>query len=148
MTVFPSVFYQDPKAALAWLQKAFGFETTLLIEGPDGNDSQIHAEMTFEGATVNVGGEWSSWTKSPRSVGGANTQTIEVMVAGDIDAHCEQARALGATIVQEPADQFYGSRTYRVADLEGHVWTFAKTVREMSLEEIAAATNLEMRTSL
>ena len=31
-----ALFYQDPKAALAWLEKAFGFELTMLIEDADG----------------------------------------------------------------------------------------------------------------
>jgi uncharacterized glyoxalase superfamily protein PhnB len=29
-----SVFYRDPKAALAWLEQAFGFEVTMAIDGP------------------------------------------------------------------------------------------------------------------
>jgi uncharacterized glyoxalase superfamily protein PhnB len=29
------VFYREPKAALAWLEAVFGFETTMAIEGPD-----------------------------------------------------------------------------------------------------------------
>jgi hypothetical protein len=32
-------------------------------------------------------------------------------------------------------DQFYGDRTYRARDPEGHVWTFAQTVRHVSREE-------------
>ena len=30
MSFTPAVFYKDPMAALAWLEKAFGFETTML----------------------------------------------------------------------------------------------------------------------
>ena len=30
----PSVHYRDPKAALAWLSEAFGFEVTMAIDGP------------------------------------------------------------------------------------------------------------------
>ena len=33
-TFTSSVHYQDPKAALAWLERAFGFEITMAIEGP------------------------------------------------------------------------------------------------------------------
>ena len=32
-----AVCYQDPRAALAWLEKAFGFEVSMLIEDADGN---------------------------------------------------------------------------------------------------------------
>jgi uncharacterized glyoxalase superfamily protein PhnB len=38
-------------------------------------------------------------------------------------------------IVREPADQFYGDRSYMAKDPEGHVWSFAQTVRQVSREE-------------
>jgi uncharacterized glyoxalase superfamily protein PhnB len=63
----------------------------------------------------------------------------------DIDAHCARARAAGAEIIVEPADQFYGHRTYRARDHEGHVWTFAQPVREVSAAEMEAATGLKVR---
>jgi hypothetical protein len=34
-----------------------------------------------------------------------------------------------------PADQFYGDRTYRARDPEGHIWTFGQTVKAMAPEE-------------
>ena len=38
-----ALFYQDPKAALVWLEKAFGFELTMLIEDADQYGlSQLH----------------------------------------------------------------------------------------------------------
>jgi len=39
----------------------------------------------------------------------------------------------------EPEDQFYGDRTYRAIDLEGHRWTFAAMVRETTRAEAEAA---------
>jgi len=131
----PSVHYRNPKAALDWLARAFGFELTMLIE-PPGDERMMHAEMSIGGrGRLMIGGEWEARTKSPRSMNGVNTQAIHVAVDGDIDAHCERARAAGAVIVQEPEDQFYGARTYRALDLEGHMWTFAKLVRNVSREE-------------
>ena len=29
----------------------------------------------------------------------------------------------------EPADQFYGDRTYQARDPEGHIWSFSEPVR-------------------
>src|SRR5690606_41728561 len=43
-----SVTYQDPKAALDWLARAFGFELTMLIASPD-DEHVLHAEMSFGG---------------------------------------------------------------------------------------------------
>jgi uncharacterized glyoxalase superfamily protein PhnB len=144
MAFIPSVFYKDPRAALKWLEAAFGFETSLVVENPDGSIG--HSEMTFGGATVNVGSEWSDPAQlasvkfvSPLSIGGAGTAAIEVHVESGIDAHCEQARASGALITQEPADQFYGARTYRAVDQDGHEWSFVQPTHQVSRAEAEQA---------
>src|SRR5262245_33972436 len=108
-----AVFYQDAKAAFRWLETAFGFEPLFVLLDADGNLG--HSEMVYGNSVVMVGNEWSADLKSPRSVGGKNTQTVHVQLAegDDIDAHCTRARQAGAEILQEPALQFYGDRTYR-----------------------------------
>ena len=142
ITFVPSLTYRDPKAALDWLANAFGFELTMAIDGPDGDASQGHYEMALEGrGRIMVGGEWNEWMRSPASVDGRTTSRVHVAVTHDIDVHCERARAAGATIVDEPSDQFYGDRTYRCTDLEGHHWTFSMHVRDVSREEAQAAIN-------
>lgn len=139
-TFTSSVHYQDPKAALEWLERAFGFEVTMAIDGPPEAPAMCHYEMSVGGlGRIMIGGQWAEWVKSPRTLGGVNTQVVHVMLEGDVDAHCERARAAGAQIIDEPSDQFYGDRTYRAADLEGHRWTFAVHVRDVSRAEAEAA---------
>lgn len=139
-TFTSSVTYQNPKAALDWLERTFGFEITMAIDGPPDAPAMCHYEMSVGGqGRVMIGGQWDESVRSPKSVGGANTQSIHVMLEGDLDGHCERARAAGASIVAEPTDQFYGDRTYRAADLEGHRWTFAVHVRNVSRTEAEAA---------
>jgi uncharacterized glyoxalase superfamily protein PhnB len=134
--------YRDPKAALSWLEKAFGFELFMLIEDAEGNVA--HAEMRFGNAAVMVGGEWTELHKSPASLDGRNTQTLHIKIDGDVDRHCADARAAGAEIVAEPETQFYGDRTYRCRDPEGHMWTVAQTVQEVSREDAEAASGLKI----
>ena len=86
-----------------------------------------------------IGGPWNESLRSPAADGGRTTANIHVTVPRDIDAHCERARAAGATILAEPSDQFYGDRTYRCTDLEDHQWTFAAKVRDVSREDAEAA---------
>ena len=47
-------------------------------------------------------------------------------------------------ILAEPSDQFYGDRTYRAADIEGHIWSFGQTVRQVSREEAEKASGLKI----
>ena len=126
---------QDLGAAVAWLEQAFGFQTTMLATGRDGR--VMHAEMRFGRGLVHVASEWEN-IKAPGSVGGANTQNICVHLPGGIDEHCARARAAGGIILQEPQDQFHGDRTYRVRDPEGHVWSFSQKLREVTAAEFAA----------
>jgi uncharacterized glyoxalase superfamily protein PhnB len=145
----PAVFYKKPMAAIRWLENAFGFETKMLIEGPDGDERMMHSELSFIGeGYITVGGEWADWVKSPQAVGGGNTQSLRVEIPIDIDAHCERARAAGATIAEEPATQFYGARTYRCVDPEGHHWTFSQKVKDMTVEEMERAGGVKIKGSL
>jgi uncharacterized glyoxalase superfamily protein PhnB len=135
-----SVYYEDPKAALVWLTNAFGFEVTMAIDGPPGSPEMCHYEMALDGrGRVMVGGQWSPVIRSPRGLDGVNTQSLHVQLTADLDAHCASARAAGATIAQEPEDQFYGDRTYRSIDIEGHMWTFAQHVRDVGRAEAEAS---------
>lgn len=143
-----AVSYQDPKAAFRWLEKAFGFEPLFVLLDADGN--LAHSEMGFGNSTLMVGSEWTDDHKSPKSIGGKNTQSVHIQLAAgeDIDAHCEKARAAGADILAEPDTQFYGDRTYRAKDPEGHIWTFGVTVEEKTAAEWDAEGGFTSKTRL
>lgn len=135
--ITPYVFYDDVPAALDWLERAFGFTARMTFPAPDGR--VVHAEMAIGEGVVMLGpsGITPTW-KSPRSLGGANSQGLFVYV-DDVDAHCAIARAAGARIVKPPADQFWGDRMYSVLDLEGHAWIFAQHLRDVSASELPEA---------
>src|SRR5215831_16864647 len=134
-----AVFYDDAAKAIDWLCAAFGFEVRLKIEGEGGRIE--HSELTFGEGVIMVastGGKSQRPRplpcKSPRALGGANTQMLSVWVDA-IDEHCHTARAAGAKIVEEPVTQDYGEenpsyRTYRAEDPEGHQWSFMDLVRD------------------
>ena len=133
-----AIFYDEPAKAIDWLCRAFGFEVRLKVEGPDGRIE--HSELVLAEGLIMVGAAGGRSdrpvplpSRSPRSLGGANTQALFIYV-DDVDAHCEKARAAGAKIVEEPTTMDYGEeywsdRTYRAADPEGHQWWFCRRVR-------------------
>jgi uncharacterized glyoxalase superfamily protein PhnB len=143
-----AVCYVDPKAAFRWLEAAFGFEPLMVIL--DADENLAHSEMSYGHSVLMVGSEWSGDHKSPKSIDGKNTQTVHVQLARgeDIDAHCARARSAGAEILQAPETQFYGDRTYRARDPEGHIWTFGVTVEEVGPEKWDASSGLTTRTRL
>jgi uncharacterized glyoxalase superfamily protein PhnB len=118
----PFLEYEDARAALDWLGKAYGFEQTALHESPDGKVA--HAEMRYGEGMVMIGAAWeNNWgMRTPRQLGGVN-QGVYVIV-DDIDEHHERARAAGAEIVRPLEDTDYGSREYMSRDPEGNIWSF------------------------
>jgi len=138
--------YKDPKAAFRWLEEAFGFESLMVILDADGN--LAHSEMTYGNSVVMIGTEWTDKHRSPKSIDGINTQTVHIQIEDDVDAHCERARKAGAKILQEPETQFYGDRTYRCTDPEGHIWTIGQTVQRMDSSEWDKAMGLKTQTHL
>jgi uncharacterized glyoxalase superfamily protein PhnB len=140
-TIAPAVYYEDPMPALEWLERAFGFERSLLITDESG--SLVHSELTFGDGYLMVARSWAEFTATPAAVGGKNTQNLHVQLEADLDGHCARAEAAGAVILQRPEDQFYGDRTYRARDPGGHVWTFGQTVRVTTPADWKAETGLD-----
>lgn len=126
-----SLFYEDASAAIDWLERAFGFQTRLKVEGAD--NTVKHSELVYGDGVIMVStARQHDQHHSPRPHGGINTQTLMVYV-DDVDAHCAHARAAGAVIIQEPETKNYGddwgtNRTYGATDSEGHRWWFTQRV--------------------
>jgi PhnB protein len=134
--VMPYLLYADSDAALDFLTSALGFSEKLRMTDDDGRVN--HAEVVMGRDGVVMLGTPGSDYKNPNKLGG-KTQQVYVYV-DDVDAHYEQAKAAGAKITREPEDQFYGDRNYGVEDPEGHEWYFGTHVRDVSPEEMQAAT--------
>ena len=128
--ISPLLFYRDPKAALDFLERAFGFETRIMVELPGGG--VVHSESAFEGCVVMVVGPPSHSAVSPLDIDGRQTGHVHVQLQEGIDALCERARAAGARIDREPADQPYGDRVFTCYDPEGHSWSFGQEVQAMA----------------
>ncbi|HKU43104.1 MAG TPA: VOC family protein [Polyangiales bacterium] len=135
-----SVFYEDASAAIDWLCRVFGFEVRLKVEGENGRIE--HSELTFGDGLMSVSSTGGSSHrkdnplpgKSPRALGGANTQMLCVYL-DDVDAHHARVVRAGARVIDPPTTNDYGEeywsdRSYRVEDLEGHTWFFVQRVRE------------------
>jgi uncharacterized glyoxalase superfamily protein PhnB len=126
ITVRAELVYEDPDAALRWLEDAFGFETRIIVRNPDGRI--VFSESGWGEQVVAIVPAAHDGTASPRAVGGLNTQVIQVRSPGDVEAHCARARAAGAEILAEPQQHFFGDKTYIARDLEGHIWTFGQPI--------------------
>ncbi len=127
-----ALFCEDAAAAIDWYCRAFGFEVRLKVEGENGQIE--HSELTLGTGIIMVSSTTRApFGKSPRTIGGANTQTMFAYV-DDVEAHCARARAAGAKIEVEPKTTDYGEdywadKSYEAVDPEGHHWWFAQRMR-------------------
>lgn len=119
--IFPTLQYRDARAALTWLNEAFGFEK--LFETPGADGTIAHAELRLGPGVVMVGSAHASSEFEAPADWRAAPQAIYVAV-DDVDAHHDRARSAGAEITRNLSDTDYGSREYSARDLEGHHWHF------------------------
>jgi uncharacterized glyoxalase superfamily protein PhnB len=114
-TVFPTLGYRDPHAAIDFLERAFGFERQQVHT--DDTGAVAHAELSFRGGLIMLGGVRSELGLEPGA--GACYLVVE-----DPDAHHDRAVAAGAEVFMALEDKDYGSRDYAARDPEGNAWFF------------------------
>lgn len=130
-TVTPVLVYPDVRAAVAWLEAAFGFGERVRI----GDSHRAQLRVGPDGAVVVADARGDQVAPS----GGAVTQVIKVRVA-DVDAAFAQARDSGARVVDEPTTHEYGERSCVLEDPAGHRWELTQTIRDTTPEEWGGVT--------
>src|SRR5690554_5874455 len=120
--VWPILTFRDARAAIAFLETAFGLEPAA-VHARDGDPSVVdHAELRWPGGGgVMLGSAGKDDT--PFGSRAAGNDAVYV-VCTDPDALFERAVAAGATVVMGLRDEDYGSRGFTVADPEGNLWSF------------------------
>jgi uncharacterized glyoxalase superfamily protein PhnB len=130
-TVIPVLTYPDVRAAVGWLDSAFGAVEHVRI-------GRGHRAQMSIGAGAFVVAEAAAKRRPPAS---GEPVSISIMVrVEDVRAHCARARAAGAAIVDEPTDHAYGERQYSAVDPAGHHWTFTESIADVAPEEYGCIT--------
>jgi uncharacterized glyoxalase superfamily protein PhnB len=117
-SIFPVLKYDDARAAIDFLERAFGFERHAVHDGENGGVA--HAELRLGDEYVMLG---STGEGDDRFNQGAGRYSLYVVV-DDPDAHHARAREAGASVERELNDTDYGSREYTARDPEGNLWSF------------------------
>ncbi|MFD4034796.1 VOC family protein [Streptomyces sp. NPDC058637] len=119
-TIFPTLLYDDAKAAIEVPTRALGFTEEAVYAGDDG--SVLHAELSCGSGRVMLGSKGGGGVFA-EAMAGAGPSGVYVVV-DDVDAHHARAVEHGVEILMPPTDQDYGSRDYMARDAEGNVWSF------------------------
>ena len=130
-TVTPVLIYPDVRAAVDWLESAFGFGERVRIG--DGHRAQLRVGEDGSIVVADVRGDQVAPSE------GVVTQLIKVRVP-DVDAAFTRARDAGAKALGEPTTYEYGERSVVVQDLAGHRWELTQSVRDVEPEEWGGVT--------
>jgi uncharacterized glyoxalase superfamily protein PhnB len=125
-TVTPVLVYPDVRAAVAWLEEAFGFEERVRIG--ETHRAQLRVGPDSAIVVADVGGD------RVQPTGNFVTHVMKVRVP-DVDAAFARARDHGARVVEELTTWEYGERSGIVEDIGGHRWDLTQTVRDVAPEE-------------
>jgi uncharacterized glyoxalase superfamily protein PhnB len=114
-TIIPSLRYRNAPAAIEWLCRVFGLRKNLVV--PDDSGGVAHAQLSFGDGMIMLGSvrdnEWGRFIKQPDEIGGAETQSIYLVVP-DADIAYERAKNAGAEILIPVKDEEYGGRSFLV----------------------------------
>ena len=127
-SIVPQLPYEDIRAALAFLDQAFGFREVASSRMVGADGVIHHSYVEFGDSMIGIGTQGAHGAVSPKRAGTAS-QYISVYV-DDIDAHYERALGAGARIDRGPHDHAREYRVYEALDLEGHRWRFLQWLRE------------------
>jgi uncharacterized glyoxalase superfamily protein PhnB len=130
-TVTPVLIYPDVPAAVAWLERVFGFQERVRIG--EGHRAQLRVGLDGALVVADVRGEQVSPS------GGLVTHLVKVRVP-DVDEAFADARDAGARVLQEPVTHEYGERTCLLEDLAGHRWELSQSMRDVEPEEWGGTT--------
>jgi uncharacterized glyoxalase superfamily protein PhnB len=133
----PDLVVKSIENSVEFYRDVLGFDVTYQMRGPDGNVS--HAEVTLGAASLMFDRlDWAPHVADQPRGAGINLY-ITLEDTADIDAYYTRVRERGATITEEIKDQFWGDRHFSLVDPDGYSISFAKNVRQVSEQEIAAA---------
>lgn len=124
-TLIPSLRYRDANAAIAWLERAFGFVRHAYYPGP--NDTVGYAElrhgrgMVMLGSSTNPGPQIDHYAL-PSEIGGRVTSPLYLIVE-DCGPVWASAQAAGAEVVMELKEMDFGGKAFSVRDPEGYLWS-------------------------
>ncbi|MGH2825212.1 MAG: VOC family protein, partial [Thermoleophilaceae bacterium] len=98
-SIYPVLKYDDARAALDFLERAFGFERRRVYDGQNGGVA--HAEVTFGNELVMIG----STSEGDPTFNQGVAMTVVYVVVDDPDSLHQRAIGAGAEIVMPPTDQ-------------------------------------------
>ncbi|MGQ0672590.1 MAG: VOC family protein [Hyphomicrobium sp.] len=135
-TVTPHLVCGGAANAIRFYEKAFGAVELMRLPAPDGKI--MHACIRIGDTPVFLVDENTDYgMPGPKALKGSPVMLH--LAVEDADAFVARAVAAGAKVTMPVTEMFWGDRYGQIEDPFGHLWSVATHVRDMTVEEIKAA---------
>jgi PhnB protein len=141
--LFAYICCKDAGKAIDFYKEAFGATEKFRLTEPGGRIG--HAGLEFGTATLMLSDEFPEYgiTRPGDSAGRSSQIHIHV---DNADEFIRRGVNLGATVVHEIKDQFYGERSGTIKDPFGHLWHIGHHLEEVSPAEMQRRYDEMMKT--
>jgi PhnB protein len=135
-TATPCLTVNGVDSAVAFYQAAFGAELLTRHAGADESVA-VHATIKIGNSIIALNQEApEQGVLSPLAINGSVSQTH--LYVDDVDASWNRAVEAGAVIRTPLFDAYWGDRTGVLVDTNGHLWSLASKIENLSKDEIAS----------
>lgn len=134
-TATPCLTVFDIDSAVAFYQAAFGAELLSRHVGAD-EAVAVHATIKIGNSIIALNREAPELgILSPASLGASVSQVH--LYVDNVDASWERALEAGAVVHTELFDAYWGDRSGTMVDGNGHLWSIASKIENVSQDEVA-----------
>jgi PhnB protein len=117
-SITPYLVVSQAQQLIEFFKKGFGAEERFRMKRP-GAETIMHAEVKIGDSMIELADANPQFPPTPASM---------LLRVSDVDAAYRRAVEAGATAIQPPADQDYGTRGGSVTDVSGNSWHVFKAI--------------------
>jgi len=132
-SITPYLALHDAEKAIGFYRRALGAIEIYRLPMPNGKIG--HAELQVGTSRLMVSDEAPEWgNKSAKTLGG--TPVGLCIYTEDVDTLAKRFTEAGGKVLRPIETHFYGDRSGTFEDPEGHKWTLATHVEDVTPEEM------------
>ena len=124
-SITPYLLVDNVADYIEFLKRAFGAQEDHRTTAPDG--TVMHASLKIGDSMIMMGQTMGDWKP---------TFSMLYVYLEDVDSAFRKAVQAGATVVQEPNNQFYGDRSGGLKDPAGNQWWLATHIEDVEPAEL------------
>ncbi|MEO8716741.1 MAG: VOC family protein [Burkholderiales bacterium] len=134
--ITPYLAIRGAAEAIEFYKKAFGATELMRMPGPAGKLG--HVEIKVGDSKVMLADESEQMNFLGPKEGSGTPVHIHLYVK-DVDKTVAKAVELGAKMMRDTQNMFYGDRTASIADPFGHFWHVSTHIRDVTMKEMKKA---------